>query len=197
MIRITKSIWLILTIILSITVSAYAADIPRESLPEKVTEDAVILTEELISEVLDEVSKLGLGYADAKSECNRIIFNEVVKGNTNGYGYGILTFIANNAIFQYRDMYLRPDYYVELEKQVRVIISDLITAVENGYDYNAAKKEAYILIYKSVDPNFDTEQLTTKDFCYWDIPAVDSAMFNRARKLLFEAQERYKINALN
>ena len=197
MIRITKSIWLILTIILSITVSAYAADIPRESLPEKVTEDAVILTEELISEVLDEVSKLGLGYADAKSECNRIIFNEVVKGNTNGYGYGILTFIANNAIFQYRDMYLRPDYYVELEKQVRVIISDLITAVENGYDCNAAKKEAYILIYKSVDPNFDVEQLTTKDFCYWDIPAVDSAMFNRARKLLFEAQERYKINALN
>ena len=195
--RITKSIWLILTIISLLTAPAYAADVPRESLPEKVTEEAVILTEELISEVLDKVSKLGLGYADAKSECNRIIFNEVVKGNTNGYGYGILTSIANNAIFQYRDMYLRPDYYVELEKQVRVIISDLITAVENGYDYNAAKKEAYILIYKSVDPNFDTEQLTTKDFCYWDIPAVDSAMFNRARKLLFEAQERYKINALN
>ena len=144
--RITKSVSLILTIILSITVSAYAADVPRESLPEKVTEDAVILTEELISEVLDEVSKLGLGYADAKSECNRIIFNEVVKGNTNGYGYGILTSIANNAIFQYRDMYLRPDYYVELEKQVRVIIADLITAVENGYDYHEAKKEAYILI---------------------------------------------------
>lgn len=59
--RITKSISLILTILLSITASAYAADVPRESLPEKVTEDAVILTEELISEVLDEVSKLGLG----------------------------------------------------------------------------------------------------------------------------------------
>ena len=195
--RITKSIWLILTIISLLTAPAYAADVPRESLPEKVTEDAVILTEELISEVLDEVSKLGLGYADAKSECNRIIFNEVVKGNTNGYGYGILTSIANNAIFQYRDMYLRPDYYVEIEKQVSVIIADLIIAVENGYDYNEAKKEAYILIYKSVDPNFDVEQLTTKDFCYWDIPAVDSAMFNRARKLLLEAQEKYKINALN
>ena len=195
--RITKSIWLILTIISLLSAPAYAADIPRESLPEKVTEEAVILTEELISEVLDKVSKLGLGYADAKSECNRIIFNEVVKGNTNGYGYGILTSIANNAIFQYRDMYLRPDYYVEIEKQVSVIIADLIIAVENGYDYNEAKKEAYILIYKSIDPNFDVEQLTTKDFCYWDIPAVDSAMFNRARKLLFEAQERYKINALN
>ena len=195
--RITKSIWLILTIISLLTAPAYAADIPRESLPEKVTEDAVILTEELISEVLDNVSKFGLGYADAKSECNRIIFNEVVKGNTNGYGYGILTSIANNAIFQYRDMYLRTDYYVEIEKQVSVIIADLIIAVENGYYYNEAKKEAYILIYKSVDPNFDVEQLTTKDFCYWDIPAVGSAMFNRARKLLLEAQEKYEINALN
>ena len=195
--RITKSISLILTILLSITASAHAADVPRESLPEKVTEDAVILTEELISEVLDEVSKLGLGYADAKNKCNRIIFNEVIKGKTNGYGYGILTSIANNAIFQYRDMYLRPDYYVEIEKQVRAIIADLIIAVENGYDYNEAKKDAYILIYKSVDPNFDTEQLTTKDFCYWDIPAVDSAMFNRARKLLLEAQEKYNFNALN
>ena len=188
--RITKSIWLILTIISLLTAPAYAADIRRESLPEKVTEDAVILTEELISEVLDKVSKFGPGYADAKSECNRIIFNEVVKGNTNGYGYGILTSIANNAIFQYRDMYLRPDYYVEIEKQVSVIIADLITAVENGYDYHEAKKEAYILIYKSVDPNFDTEQLTTKDFCYWDIPPIDSAYFNRARKLLLEAQTR-------
>ena len=195
--RITKSVSLILTILLSITASAYAADVPRESLPEKATEDAVILTEELISSVLDEVSRLGLGYADAKSECNRIIFNAVVKGNTNGYGYGILTSIANNAIFQYRDMYLRPDYYVEIEKQVRVIIADLITAVENGYGYNEAKKDAYILIYKSVDPSFDIEQLTIKDFCYWDIPAVDSAMFNRARKLLLEAQEKYKFNARN
>lgn len=195
--RITKSILLILTILLSFTISAHAADIPRVSLPEKVTEDAVILTEELISEVLNKVSNLGLGYADAKSECSRIIFNEVIKGNTNGYGYGILTSIANNAIFQYRNMYLRPDYYVEIEKQVRVIIADLITAVENGYDYNEAKKEAYILIYKSVDPSFDTEQLTTKDFCYWDIPAVDSAMFNRARKRLLDAQEKYNFNALN
>ena len=192
---ITKSFWLILTILSLLTAPAYAADVPRESLPEKVTDDAVILTEELISEVLDKVSKLGLGYADAKSECNRIIFNEVVNGNTQGYGYGILTSIANNAIFQYRDMYLRPDYYIEIEQQVQTIISDLIIAVENGYDYNKAKKEAYILIYKSVDPFFDEEQLTTKDFCYWDIPAVDSAMFNRARKLLLEAQEKYKINA--
>ncbi len=195
--RLARDVSIILAILLSMTATVFAVDVPRESLPEKVTEDAVILTEELIREVLDEVSKLGLGYADAKSECNRIIFNEVVKGNTNGYGYGILTSIANNAIFQYRDMYLRPDYYVELEKQVRVIISDLITAVENGYDYHEAKKEAYILIYKSVDPNFDVEQLTTKDFCYWDIPAVDSAMFNRARKLLLEAQEKYKFNAQN
>ncbi len=193
--RITKSVWLMLTILSLLTASTYAVNVPRESLPKRVTEDAVILTEDLISEVLDKVSNLGLGYADAKSECNRIIFNEVVKGNTQGYGYGTLTSIANNAILQYRDMYLRPDYYIEIEQQVRTIISDLITAVENGYDYNKAKKEAYILIYKSVDPFFDEEQLTTKDFCYWDIPAVDSEMFNRVRKLLLEAQEKYKINA--
>ena len=92
-------------------------------------------------------------------------------------------------------MYLRPDHYIEIEQQVRTIIYDLIIAVENGYDYCEAKKEAYILIYKSVDPFFDAEQLTTRDFCYWDIPAVDSVMFNRARRLLLEAQKKYKNNA--
>lgn len=80
--RITKSVWLMLTILSLLTASTYAVNVPRESLPKRVTEDAVILTEDLISEVLDKVSNLGLGYADAKSECNRIIFNEVVKGNT-------------------------------------------------------------------------------------------------------------------
>ena len=30
------------------------------------------------------------------------------------------------------------------------------------------------------------------DFCYWDTPAVDSAMFNRARKVLLEAEAKYK-----
>ena len=28
------------------------------------------------------------------------------------------------------------------------------------------------------------------DFCYWDIPSIDNAYFNRARKLLLEAQAR-------
>lgn len=32
------------------------------------------------------------------------------------------------------------------------------------------------------------------DFCYWDVPAVDSAMFNRARKLLLDAKEFYAEN---
>lgn len=34
------------------------------------------------------------------------------------------------------------------------------------------------------------------DFCYWDVPAVDSALFNRARKLLLDAQEYYEANHL-
>ena len=72
------------------------------------------------------------------------------------------------------------------------MLADLITQVETGMDYEEARKEAYTRIYRSVDPNFDPAEREMTDFCYWDTPAVDSAMFNRARKILLEAEARYK-----
>lgn len=72
------------------------------------------------------------------------------------------------------------------------MLADLITQVETGMDYEEARKEAYTRIYMSVDPNFDSSEREMTDFCYWDTPAVDSAMFNRARKVLLEAEAKYK-----
>ena len=116
-----------------------------------------------------------------------------MSNQTNGYSYGLLTIIANNALFEYRDLYLRSDYYAAAEEQVKVLISDLITSVETGVlSYEKAKEEAYTRIYKSVDPSYDPSEKEFVDFCYWDIPSVDSAYFNRARKLLLIAEEKYK-----
>ncbi|MBE6688250.1 MAG: hypothetical protein E7588_03105 [Ruminococcaceae bacterium] len=68
----------------------------------------------------------GLGYADARAKSNRIFFNAWLNGQTNGYSYGELVDIANNAIWQYRDMYLRPDFYKDNLEKVRVIIAPVI-----------------------------------------------------------------------
>ena len=79
-----------------------------------------------------------------------------------------------------------------------VLLADLIVAVENGtMTYKDAKKEAYTLIYKSVDPNFNPQDRFMVDFCYWDVITVDSAMFNRARKILIEAEDRYKASLIS
>ncbi len=183
---------LIISIILtSITMGmiAYAAEVPRESAPIRAPQEAVAITEKLVGGVLDEVVN-GLGYGDAKNKTNSIIFNAVVSGQTNGYGYGILTAIANNAIFEYRDMYLRPDYYAAAEVQVRALIADIIADVENGKEYEQARREAYTRIYQSVNPAYNPDEYFMVDYCYWDMPAVDSAMFNRARKLLMEAASK-------
>ena len=53
--------------------------------------------------------------------------------------------------------------------------------------YEDARKAAYTRIYQTVDPSYNPNDLFLVDFCYWDIPSIDSAMFNRARKLLLEA----------
>lgn len=59
------------------------------------------------------------------------------------YAYGELTPIANNAIYQYRDMYLRPNFYIENEKKVRDIIAEVITQYANGeIDYAKAELNA-------------------------------------------------------
>ena len=173
-------------------ISAHAETIPRESIPRNTPQQAVDIAQELIGTTLDKVTA-GLGYADAKAETNRIIFNAFLNNQTGGYSYGLLTIIANNAIFECRDLYLRPEYYKNAEEVVKVLLADIITDVENGVlTYGDAKKQAYIRIYQSVNPAFDPAECFMTDFCYWDIPAVDSAYFNRARKQLLEAEDRYK-----
>ena len=183
---------ILIAIVLAISViPAHATVIPREAIPDCTPQTAVDVAESYIKDTLIKVQN-GLGYADAKNETNRILFKAFLSNQTQGYSYGLLTVIANNATFEHRDMYLRPDVYAAYEAQVKVLLADLIKAVENGTKtYIDAKKEAYTLIYKSVDPSFDPKDRFLVDFCYWDVIAVDGAMFNRARKVLLEAEERY------
>ena len=176
-------------LISSMNLTALATEIPGESVPVNATNESIALTENLISGILFEVEN-GLGYADAQAQTQNIIFNAVIAGQTNGYGYADIMAIARNAIYQYRDIYLRPEFYQEAERQVQTLISDIISEVESGTkDYYTSEKEAYIKILQSVNLSFSTDDMQG-DFCYWDIPAVDSAYFNRARKLLLEAQAR-------
>jgi len=137
---------------------------------------------------LDEV-KNGMGFADARAKSNRIFFNAWLNRQTSGYSYGELTAIANNAIFQYRDMYLRPNFYIENEEKVRVIIADVITQYANGeIDYTKAEFNARVKIYQSVNPAFNPDEEFAKDTCYRDIPSVDNSLFTIARKLILESK---------
>ena len=182
---------LITTILAASPLSAFASDIPREAVPENTPQAAVDIAESYIGDTLVKVQN-GMGYADAKGETNRILFNAFLKNQTGGYSYGLLTVIANNAIFECRDMYLRPDVYATYEAQVNVLLADLITSVESGaITYAEAKKEAYNRIYKAVDPNYDPTEREFVDFCYWDVISVDGAIFNRVRKVLLEAESKY------
>ena len=166
---------------------ALAAEIPQEAVPVYLTGESVCITEKLISPILEEVQN-GLGFGEAWGKASREIHSAVLAGNTNGYGYADLTAIARNAILQYRDMYLRPDYYAQQEPVVKTLIADLITAAGNGtMDYAAAREAAYTRIYQSVNPSYTLNPDMTIDHIYLDIPAVDSAMFTIARKLLLEA----------
>ena len=54
-------------------------------------------------------------------------------------------------------------------------------------DYAAARKEADTRIYQSVNPSYAPNTDIAADLIYLDIPAVDSAQFTIARKLLLEA----------
>ena len=179
----------IFLITLSLTASAVttnAAPIPKESLPCYATTEQVTVAENLISGILDEV-KTGLGYADARAKSNVLIFNAWLNGQTGGYAYGELTPIANNAIYQYRDMYLRPNFYIENEESVRSIIAEVITQYANGeIDYTKAEFNARVKIYQFVNPTFNPDEEFAKDTCYRDIPSVDNGMFTIARKLLLE-----------
>ena len=184
-----KSILYIISIasifINSFTVSA--AEVPRESAPCNATNEAILVVECFIGNVLTEVQN-GLGYADARAKSNRIFFNAWLNGQTNGYSYGELVDIANCAIWQYRDMYLRPDFYANNLEKVRVIIAPVIEDYKSGkITYAEAEFDTRVKIYQSVNPNFNPNVEYMKAPMSRDIPSVDNSLFILARKLLLNA----------
>ena len=185
-----KTMLITITAITVMTQSTFAADIPVESYPDNATEKSIAVTQNLIGEILDEVQN-GLGYQPAWCKANNAVFAAVLANETGGYGYANLAAIARNAILQCRDMYLRPEYYAEKENAVRALISDLINEVEIGAtDYKTAEKQAYTRIYQTAEPTFNPNTDCVGDFCYWDIPPIDSALLTQARKLLKNARSR-------
>ena len=181
---------MVLSLALSFTTSAFAADIPVESYPDNATDESVAIAQNLIGGILDEVQN-GLGYQPAWCKENNAVFTAVLANETGGYSYADLAAIARNAILQCRDMYLRPEYYAEKETAVRALISDLINAVEIGAtDYKTAEKQAYTRIYQMAEPTFNPDTDCVGDFCYWDMPPIDSALLTQARKLLKNARSR-------
>ena len=169
--------------------SVQAAEVPRESLPCNATEKQIIVTERLVGHIFDEVIN-GMGYSDARAKSNVIIFNAWLNKQTDGYAFGELVNIANNAIWQYRDLYLRPNFYIDNEERVKAIIADVISQYQNGkINYNKACFEARVRIYQSVNPSFNPDLEFAKDVCYRDIPSVDSSLFAIARKLLISSKD--------
>lgn len=184
-----RIITLAITAALATNISVYAAEIPRESVPLNVTEAQIQITENLISDILDEVQSGELGYTLATGYANTRIRKAVMANQTDGNGYGILSSISQNAIRVMRDIQLRPDAYAQAEEELKVLLSDLIKDVQNGKDYMEALKEAYIRIYQSVDASFDYDEQFSLDTCYRYIPAVGMEIFTVARKLLLEAKK--------
>ena len=181
----TKIAALTLAAVLS-SAPVFAAEVPKEAVPAYLTEESVCITENLISPILEEVQN-GLGFGEAWGKASREIHSAVLAGNKSGYGYADLTAIARNTILQYRDMYLRPDYYAQQETIIKERIADLITAVASGnMDYATARKEAYTRIYQTTAPGYVPDEGMTDRICL-DIPAVDPAQFTIVRRLLMEA----------
>lgn len=175
-------ICLIITMLIISTVNA--AEVPRESAPCNVTNEAIVIVESFIGDILTEVQN-GLGYADAGAKSNRIFFNAWLNGQTNGYSYGELVDIANNAIWQYRDMYLRPDLYANNLEKVRVIIAPVLEDYKSGkITYLEAEFNARTKIYQSVNPSFNPDVEYMKDPLSRDIPSVDNSLFIIARALI-------------
>ena len=181
-----KSIISIISIVsvLITSFSVSAAEVPRESAPSNATNEAIIFVENCIGDILTEVQN-GLGYSDARAKSNRIFFDAFLKGQTNGYSYGELVDIANCAIWQYRDMYLRPDFYKDNLEKVRAIIAPVIEDYKSGrITYAEAEFKARNRIYQSVNPSFNPNVEYMKDPLSRDIPTVDNSLFILARKLL-------------
>ena len=183
-----KKIIICLIITMTITSTVNAAEVPRESAPCNATNEAIVIVESFIGDILTEVQK-GLGYADARAKSNRIFFNAWLNGQTNGYSYGELVDIANAAIWQYRDMYLRPDFYANNLEKVRAIIAPVIEDYKSGkITYAEAEFNARTKIYQSVNPSFNPDLEYMKDPMSRDIPSVDNSLFILAKKLILESR---------
>ena len=183
-----KKIIMCLIFAMTITSTVNAAEVPRESAPCNATNEAIIIVESFIGDILTEVQN-GLGYADARAKSNRIFFNAWLNGQTNGYSYGELVDIANAAIWQYSDMYLRPDFYTNNLEKVRVIIAPVIEDYKSGkITYAEAEFNARTKIYQSVKPDFNPNVEYMKDPLSMDIPSVDNSLFILARKLLLDSK---------
>ena len=117
-----KSVVFIILIAMFTSTGVKAAEAPRESAPCNATNEAIIVVENFIGDILTEVQN-GLGYADARAKSNRIFFNAWLNGQTSGFSYGELVDIANSAIWLYRDMYLRTDFYTNnLEREKKLLM---------------------------------------------------------------------------
>ena len=184
-----KKLLVILGLVSTIfTTTVSAAEVPRESVALHLMEDCVVVAETLIADVLTEVQK-GLGYSDARAKSNRIFFNAWLNGQTSGFSYGELVDIANAAIWQYRDMYLRPDFYANNLEKVRAIIAPIIEDYKSGkITYAEAEFNARNRIYQSVNPSFNPNVEYMKDPLSRDIPSVDNSLFILARKLILESK---------
>ena len=177
-----------LIITMTITSTVNAAEVPRESAPCNATNEAIVIVESFIGDILTEVQN-GLGYADARAKSNRIFFNAWLNGQTNGYSYGELVDIANAAIWQYRDMYLRPDFYKDNLENVESIIAHVIEDYKSGrITYAEAEFNARNRIYQSVKPDLNPDIEYMKDPLSRDISSVDNSLFILARKLILESK---------
>ena len=183
-----KKIIMCLIFAMTITSTVNAAEVPRESAPCNAINEAIDIVESFIGDILTEVQN-GLGYADARAKSNRIFFNAWLNGQTNGYSYGELVDIANCAIWQYRDMYLRPDFYANNLEKVRAIIAPVIEDYKSGkITYLEAEFNARNKIYQSVNPSFNPNLEYLKDPLSRDIPSVDNSLFRIARKLILDSK---------
>ena len=181
-----KFVVFIVVITMFTSMGVNAAEVPRESAPCNATNEAINVVESFIGDILTEVQN-GLGYADARVKSNRIFFNAWLNGQTSGFSYGELVDIANNAIWQYRDMYLRPDFYTNNLENVRAIIAPIIEDYKSGkITYAEAEFNARNRIYQSVKPDFNPDVEYMKDPLSRDIPSVDNSLFILARKLILE-----------
>lgn len=184
-----KKIFIITLIASMLMISnAEAAGLPRESAPLNATEEQIVIVENLIGDILDEVAIGNIGYTEAAGMANTRVRKAVVAGETNGHGYGILSPIAQNAILDIRDMYVRPEAYAQAEEYLKVLLADLITAAENGAVTEEVLKQAYERIYRSVNPEYTADVTVGIDLCYIDAPTIDRAVLNRARYLILKVK---------